>query len=147
LCPACQVKQGPAKQGPAKQGPGRERGFTLLEVLAALAVTGFVLSAIGTVFAVTLTGTRSAGERVALAETGRRLLADLPARDRLRGGTSSGRAGDLSWRLDIGARGRGVVDSQKPPPWLPIKAALTVQVPSGRWIRLETVRLVRGEAK
>ena len=125
---------------------GREGGFTLLEVLLALAVTGAILGAIGSVFAVTMKGIGSADDRIALTEASRQFLADLPHRDKLISGVSTGRSMGFSWRLEVGAKPRPAKD-QRVALWVPVATTLSVLSPGGRRLRLETVRLVPVEKR
>ncbi len=137
-----------------RRAPGTDRtapgdaGFTLIEVLAAVAIAGFVLGAIGAVFAVTLAGLRSAGDRLALIEAGRTLLGTLP-RGRLVPGTTAGTIGTATWRADVTPVPRTTFASDLPSPneqapvWVPVAVAASARVPSGRTVAITTIGLVR----
>lgn len=76
-------------------------GFTLIEVLVALAIIAVVLGTIGSVIATTAKGTRAIDQRLALAGTAETLLADLPARSLLKPGRRSGELAGSRWRVDV----------------------------------------------
>lgn len=132
----------------ARRGAPGEAGFTLLEVLAAVAIAGFVLSAIGSIVAVTLAGVRSTAERVALTAIGRTLLDSLPQGDQLRAGTTTGTAGTARWRIDVTALPeRDPVRRQEtavvPSGWAPAAIAIVARARSGRSLRLDTIGLIQ----
>ncbi len=124
-----------------------EAGFALLEVLAAVAVAGFVLSAIGSVVAVTFVGLRSTTDRVALAETARALLDGLPQADDLRPGTTTGTLGTTRWRIDVAPIDRSAdspsLPDGRPPVWTTATIVIAARTRSGRSLRLDTVGLIR----
>ena len=130
--------------------PGREAGFTLLEVLAALAIAGFVLSAVASIVAVTLAGVRSAADRVVLVAAGRTLLESLPQDGALRAGTTTGTLGTTTWRIDVvpaadiappAAAARR--DSSEDPGWRPAAIAIAARTAAGRSLQLHTQALIR----
>ena len=65
-------------------------GFTLIEVVVALALVAVALTAIGSLIATTIRGTRSLDQHLSLAETARAIEAALPNRDQLTPGTTTG---------------------------------------------------------
>jgi general secretion pathway protein I len=136
-----------------------EAGFTLIEVLVALAVLAVVLGAIGAVVGTTVKGIRSVDRRLPLLETAQNIVASLPDRSVLKPGTETGGSGGYRWRIDVvplanrpttaplttaGALAAGTptaVDAA--PKWTPL--AITVRVEAsdgGPPVRLDTVRLV-----
>jgi len=123
-----------------------EAGFTLLEVLVALAVVAISLAAIGSLVAGTIRSTRMLDERVALRETTRAVFTALPDRDQLAAGNVSGQIDDFRWRLDVLPFAAPFVDPSQPSPWIPQTVVLRVLSPSGQLLRIDTVRLQRGEA-
>jgi general secretion pathway protein I len=133
-----------------------EAGFTLIEVLVALAVLAIVLGAIGSVVGTTVKSIRSVDRRLPLLETAQSLVASLPDRNALKPGTEIGGSGGYRWRIDVvplaapaprtasslnTATTTSAADTQ--PKWTPL--AITVRVESsdgGPPVRLDTVRLV-----
>ena len=116
-------------------------GFTLIEALVALAIIVVMLGAIGSVIATTTKGTRSIDQRLALAGTAERLLADLPARGLLKPGRQSGELAGSRWRVDITpmnvAGGNPGTDR-----FVPLAVNLRLQRADGAAIQITTVKLV-----
>ena len=117
-------------------------GFTIIEVLVALAVVAISLAAIGTLIATTVRGTRSIEQHAALVEVARAVEAGLPRRDQLAVGELSGELAGHRWRVDVlpfpdDGAGRAVSS------WRPQSIVITVRAPSGASLRIETVRLRR----
>lgn len=131
----------------AEQGSVRDAGFTLLEVLAAVAIAGFILSAVASIVTVTLAGVRSAADRVVLVEAGRTLLETLPQGDALRAGTKSGTLGTTTWRIDVvPAPDTPHPPRQDPtddPGWRPATVAIAARTAAGRNLLLRTQGLIR----
>jgi general secretion pathway protein I len=130
-------------------------GFTLLEVLIAIALVAVVLGAIGELVGTTAKGIRSVDRKLPLLETAQNLLATLPERAALKPGSQSGEAGGLQWRIDVVpiaasppaiAPATTALDAaQSPPPapkWQPYEIIVRVQGGDGPPVRLDTVRLV-----
>lgn len=116
-------------------------GFTLIEALVALAIIAVVLGTIGSVISVTTKGTRSIDQRLALAGTAETLLADLPARGRLKPGRQNGQLAGSLWRVDIApmnvAGGNPATDR-----FVPLAVNLRLQRADGSAIQVTTVKLV-----
>jgi general secretion pathway protein I len=129
-------------------------GFTLIEVLVAIAVLAVVLGAIGAVVGNTVRTIRSVDRRLPLLETAQSLIASLPTRDALQPGTQSGTSGDFRWRIDAVLLNRNVPDNAAaalssaatgaPPKvsWVPLAITVRVQGSEGPPVRLDTVRLI-----
>ncbi len=142
--------------------PRGNAGFTLIEVLVAIAVLAVVLGAIGAVVGNTVRTIRSVDRRLPLLETAQNLIASLPARDALQPGTQSGTSGDFRWRIDAVLLNRNVPDNADaalstaatgappaagaPPKvnWVPLAITVRVQGSEGPPVRLDTVRLIPG---
>jgi general secretion pathway protein I len=134
--------------------PRGSSGFTLIEVLVAIAVLAVVLGAIGAVVGNTVRAIRSVDRRLPLLETAQSLIASLPARDALQPGTQSGTSGDFRWRIDAVLLNRNVPDNaaaalstaatDTPPKvnWMPLSITVRVQGSEGPPVRLDTVRLI-----
>jgi general secretion pathway protein I len=134
--------------------PRGSAGFTLIEVLVAIAVLAVVLGAIGAVVGNTVRSIRSVDRRLPLLETAQSLMASLPARDALQPGTQSGTSGEFHWRIDAVLLNRNVPDNAAaalstaatgaPPKvnWVPLAITVRVQGSEGPPVRLDTVRLI-----
>jgi len=127
------------------QSRGGSAGFTLIEVVVALAVLAVSLTAIGSLVASNIRATRALDQRLALATTARAILTGLPDREQLTLGNSSGDIAGHRRRLDLLPFVADFVDPRQATPWVPQAVVLRVQSPSGQILRLDTVRLRRGE--
>ena len=134
--------------------PRGTAGFTLIEVLVAIAVLAVVLGAIGGVVGNTVRTIHSVDRRLPLLETAQSLIASLPTRDALQPGTQSGTSGDFRWRIDAVLLNSNVPDNAAavlstaatgaPPKvsWVPLAITVRVQGGEGPPVRLDTVRLI-----
>ena len=134
--------------------PRGTAGFTLIEVLVAIAVLAVVLGAIGAVVGNTVRTIRSVDRRLPLLETAQSLIASLPTRDALQPGTQSGTSGDFRWRIDAVLLNRNVPDNAAAAlstaataaapkvSWVPLAITVRVQGAEGPPVRLDTVRLI-----
>jgi general secretion pathway protein I len=118
-----------------------ERGFTLIEVLVALAVVATSLTAIGSLIGVTVRGVRSVGTHLALTETARGIMTGLPDRNDLAPGNFSGESTGYKWRVDVLPFAADFIDPDSQ--WIPQTVVVRVQSPSGPVLQLNTVRLRR----
>jgi general secretion pathway protein I len=131
---------------PSTRTASGEAGFTLLEVLVALALVAGSLVAIGAVVAANARATRAIDQRLALMATARAVLAGLPGRDELVPGSLTGEIADHRWRVDVQPLSMPAGDPRFPPPWEPQAVVVRVEAPSGQIVRLDTVRLRPGQA-
>lgn len=123
----------------------REAGFTIIEVLIALAIVAFVIVGIGSVMSTNARGVRALENHVALVQTAQTVLATaIPPRKDLAPGMLSGQIRDYRWQVDIGPVGGGWVVGDADAAWLPELVRVRVRSPSGATMELETVRLMRG---
>ena len=122
--------------------PRGNAGFTLIEVLVAIAVLAVVLGAIGAVVGNTVRTIRSVDRRLPLLETAQSLIASLPSRDALQPGTQTGTTGEFRWRIDAVLLNRNVPDDAKAAKWMPLAITVRVQGDEGPPLRLDTVRLI-----
>ncbi|MGO9361332.1 MAG: prepilin-type N-terminal cleavage/methylation domain-containing protein [Xanthobacteraceae bacterium] len=116
-------------------------GFTMIEVLAALALVAVSVSAIGSLMFGSSKGVRAIEDHLALVETARLLSTSLPGREDLVPGRLSGELLGQRWRLDItpfSGGGPGFIPDSV---WIPETLVIQVQSPSGTTVSLETVRL------
>ena len=131
---------------PRKRGRDREGGFTLIEVLVALAVVSVSLAAIGSLIAVTTRGVRSIGLHLTLVETARMIVTGLPDRNQLAPGNFSGEAAGHRWRVDVLPFYANFVDPAATK-WIPETVVVRVQSPSGPILQINTVKLRRRPAE
>jgi len=134
--------------------PRGTAGFTLIEVLVAIAVLAVVLGAIGAVVGNTVRSIRSVDRRLPLLETAQSLIASLPSRDALQPGTQSGASGEYRWRIDAVLLNRNVPDTAASTAatvaagaapkvtWVPLAITVRAQGSEGPPVRLDTVRLI-----
>jgi general secretion pathway protein I len=134
--------------------PRGTAGFTLIEVLVAIAVLAVVLGAIGGVVGNTVRTIHSVDRRLPLLETAQGLIASLPTRDALQPGTQSGTSGDFRWRIDAVLLNSNVPDNAAAVlstaatgaapkvSWVPLAITVRVQGGEGPPVRLDTVRLI-----
>ena len=118
-------------------------GFTLIEVLVALAVVAISLAAIGSLIAVTSRGARAVGLHLTLVETARSIITGLPERDQLVPGNFSGEAAGHRWRVDVMPFYADFIDLQQATNWIPQTVVVRVQSPAGKVLQINTVRLRR----
>jgi len=120
-----------------------EAGFTLIEALVALAIVAASITAIGSVVATNIRGTGALGQRLALVETTRAILTDLPDREQLVSGSLRGEFADHRWQVDVLPFVADFVDPRSPGRWMPQTVIVNVRSPGGRVLRIDTVRLHR----
>lgn len=128
------------------RGRSATAGFTLIEVLAALAILGLF----GAVLMRGLVGLRFGSAAVTetlQAETVARSLLEGPIpRTLARPGRQEGKAGALPWTMvsetvDLPMPKRK--EGEEPPAFVPIRLTVIVSMPRGRTLSAETIRLVR----
>jgi len=89
-------------------------GFTLIEVLVALAVVAASLAAIGSLIATSVRGVRAVEQHVALVERARAIMAALPRRDELAIGQAAGESGGYRWQVTVLPYPAGQVGAASP---------------------------------
>jgi general secretion pathway protein I len=117
-------------------------GFTLIEVLVALAVVAASLAAIGNPIATSVRGARAVEQHVALIERARAIMAELPRRDELSIGETAGEIAGHRWRIGVLPFPTGLPD-RPASKWVPRAVVTTVRSPSGTVFQVHTMRLVR----
>jgi general secretion pathway protein I len=125
---------------------GRDAGFTIIEVLIALAVVAISIVAIGSVMSTNVRGVRSLEQHVTLMQTARSVMAaDVPPRAEIGVGTWSGRTNDHQWRIDVSPMGDEWSTAGDKAAWIPALVRIQVRSPSGAVMDLSTVRLMHGQ--
>jgi general secretion pathway protein I len=120
-----------------------DAGFTILEVLIALAIVAVSIVAIGSVMSTNARGVRALENHVALLQTAQTVLATtIPPRKELAPGVLSGQLHDFRWQVDIGPVGGGWLVEGADVAWIPQLIKIRVRSPSGATVDLETVRLM-----
>lgn len=121
-----------------------EAGFTLIEVLIALAVVSICLVSIGAVVSTNVRGVRDIEARVAMMAQLRDLLVTAaPRRAQLKPGVSAGTLPGARWTLQVTSLGDGWDVATAQSGWLPEVVALRVRSASGAVFDVHTVRLAR----
>lgn len=125
---------------------GRSSGFTIIEVLIALAVVAVSIVAIGSVMSTNVRGVRSLEQHVTLIQTMRSVMAaDVPSRAEIGVGTWSGKTNDHGWRIDVGPMGEEWGAAGDKVTWIPALVRIQVRSPSGAVMDVRTVRLMHGQ--
>ena len=120
-------------------------GFTLIEALAALAVMGAGLAAIGTLANSSLRAGLYTERHLAEVETARKVLAGMPSRDALPIGSLTGVLDAHDWRIDSTLIGAPALVGDAL--YTPERIDIMVRSPSGAIMKIDTIRLRRQAAK
>ena len=123
------------------------RGFTLVELLIALAVMMIVLAAIGGLSASSLRAGGHVENHLADVENAQQILAGLPGRGELANRTLTGETSGYRWRLEAAPFRADFVDPRAQIGWTPEMIVLTLQGLNGAPLRFDMVRLVKTGAK
>ncbi|MFG1302086.1 prepilin-type N-terminal cleavage/methylation domain-containing protein [Xanthobacter sp. V3C-3] len=115
-------------------------GFTLIEVLVALAVAAIILAAVARLTGANVRAARALEERTGLLQTAAAVETGIPPRAELRPGRTDGAIGELRWRMDV--RPMEVAGVPEGGKWAARDVLIRVRAPSGALVLLETVRLV-----
>ena len=130
----------PATPQPIDRG---DAGFTIIEVLIALALVAVSIVAIGSVMSTNVRGVRSLEQHVALMQTTRAVMTTgIPQRAELGPGALSGRINDYQWKIDVGPLGGGWAVKGADVAWIPALVRVRVRSSSGAVSDLRTVRLM-----
>jgi general secretion pathway protein I len=122
---------------------GRDAGFTILEVLIALAVVAVSIVAIGSVMSTNVRGVRLLEQHVTLMQAARTVMtAGIPPRAELGPGALSGQIDDYKWTIDVGPMGEGWDVPGADVAWIPALVRIRVRSSSGAVSDLRTVRLM-----
>jgi len=122
---------------------GLEAGFTIIEVLIALAVVAVSIVAIGSVMSTNVRGVKSLERHVALLQAARSTMTTgIPPRAELGPGVLSGQLNDYRWQVDVGPVGEAWVVPDADVAWIPQLVKIHVQSPAGGAFDLQTIRLM-----
>jgi general secretion pathway protein I len=125
-----------------------EAGFTIIEVLVALALVAVSLVAIGSLMGTNTRGVRSLEQHVALMQTARTVMsAAIPARAALQPGALSGQTDDYRWSIDVSPLGGGWTVKDADVAWTPELVRVRVKSPTGAISDIRTVRLMPRPSK
>jgi len=121
-----------------------DAGFTLIEVLVALALVTVVIVAVGSLMSANVRGVRAFERHVALMQATRTAtITAVPPRDQLQEGTSSGQFDGYRWTVDVSPLG-GEWGARNPDvAWMPELVRVRVRAPGGATSDIRTVRLVK----
>jgi general secretion pathway protein I len=122
----------------------RDAGFTIIEVLIALALVAVSIVAIGSLMATNVRGVRSLEQHVALMQTARTVMTTgIPPRAALHPGTQSGRIDDYRWTVDVRPLGDEWTVPGADVDWVPELVRVRVTSPTGAVSDIRTVRLMQ----
>jgi general secretion pathway protein I len=125
-----------------------DAGFTIIEVLIALAIVAVGIVAIGSVMATNVRGVRSLEQHVALMQATRTLMAaGIPVRAKLGPGALSGQTDDYRWTVEVGPLGGDWAVPGADVAWVPELVRIRVRSPSGATSDIRTVRLIHRPAE
>jgi general secretion pathway protein I len=116
-------------------------GFTLIEVLVALAVVAASLAAIGSLIATSVRGAQAIEQHVVLVERARAIMAALPRRDELSIAQAAGENGGYRWQITVLPYPTGQTGAASQ--WVPRIVVTTVRSRTGTALQVHTVRLIR----
>ena len=126
----------------------RDAGFTIIEVVVALAVVAVSVLAIGSVMSTNVRGVRSLEQHVTLMQTARSILTtEIPPRAELGFGALSGQVNDYRWKIDVGPLGEEWSVPGADVAWIPALVTVQVRSPTGAVSDLKTVRMMRRASK
>ena len=118
-------------------------GFTLIEVLIALAIVSVALASLSALIGTTTRGVLSIEGRLQRVDAAKAIIAALPNRSKLVPGTYSGKTGMNHWRIEVSPFEaiNGTTNTQNE--WTPEKVTVTIQTPGGSAVQINTIRLHR----
>ena len=112
---------------------GRVAGFTIIEVLIALAVVAVSVVAIGSVMSTNVRGVRLLEQHVTLMQTARSIMTTgIPPRAELGPGALSGQIDGSQWKIDVGPLGEGWAVSGADVAWIPRSSEFASEPPQAR---------------
>jgi general secretion pathway protein I len=125
-----------------------DAGFTIIEVLVALAVVAVVIVAIGSLMSASVRGVRAFERHVALVQATRAAMTTaIPPRAELQVGQSSGQSDGYRWSIDVSPLGGDWAVPNSNSTWVPELVRIRVRSPSGATSDIRTVRLMKRAAE
>jgi len=122
----------------------REAGFTIIEVLVALALVAIVIVAVGSLMATNVRGVRSFEQHVALMQAARTVMTTgTPPRAEIRPGSLSGQIDGFRWTVDVAPLGGEWATDSADVPWVPELVRVRVKSQTGAVSDIRTVRLMQ----
>jgi general secretion pathway protein I len=118
-------------------------GFTLIEVVVAMAVLAVMMASIGSLVGAGVRGSHALDEHLVLVETTRALQAEIADRGTMKFGASSGETLGRRWRLDVAPFLSAEADKDAKTPWEPVTENITVRSSYGTTVSVTTLRLRR----
>ena len=126
----------------------RDAGFTIIEVLVALALVAVVIVAIGSLTAASVRGVRAFERHATLIQATRAAMAwAIPPRDKLQIGRSSGQSDGYRWTVDVTPLGGDWAVPNSRANWEPELVRIRVSAPNGATSDIRTVRLMKRAAE
>ncbi len=128
---------------PARSTDRRDAGFTILEVLVALAIVSISIVAIGSLMAGNARGVRSLERHVELMQMARTLMTTgIPPRSQLRQGVLEGQRDGYHWTIEVTPLGGGWTVDSPDVSWIPELVRVRVKSAAGASSDIRTVRLI-----
>lgn len=122
-------------------------GFTLIEALVALSIVAIALSAISSLIASSVRGTRSIEANLTRLAAARTVMAALPDRDQLGTAHLSGHVANHRWFINVSSYETTSSAQQPRLQWTPQSVVITIQSPSTAPLQIHTVRLRKDRQK
>jgi general secretion pathway protein I len=125
---------------------GRDAGFTIIEVLIALAIVAVSIVAIGSVMSTNVRGVRTLEQHVTLMQTARSVMAaEVPPRAEMSVGVHVGQSNGERWRVEVSPMDGEWGAAGDKAAWIPALVRIQVRSPSGGVMDVRTVRLMHGQ--
>ena len=134
---------GPLQTDALRRARDGENGYTLIEALAALAVTSAALAVIGQLGFTTVAAARRAETRLLLTAAARQAFAALPGTQVTGEGAWTGELHGAAWRLQYAPYQFTTLGAPPQPAWTPQALRVVVTGGSGARIVVDTIRLRR----
>jgi general secretion pathway protein I len=125
-----------------------DAGFTIIEVLVALAIVAVVIVAVGSLMSTSVRSVRALERHVALMQATRAaMMTAIPPRAELQVGRSSGHSDEYRWSIDVSPLGGAWAVPNSTSAWVPELVRIRVSSPGGATSDIRTVRLMKRAAE